>query len=487
MLASAGQIEEAEALIDRALGLAPSLPDAWVDKVQILVEAGRESEIAGVLDRAARALPGDQATRTLAVCHATAGNDEEATRLFRAALDANPDDPPTIRLAAEHFIKVRRLGEVDPLIARIFDPRTRATVADLAWARRSGCLNLMRSGDQRQIDRAIALIDQNLKDNPFSFDDRRARAILMSMKDDRRAEAIQELEALDRSHLLGAADRFLLSRLYRDPRDWPKCQAQLLGLANERKPDPRHIADFVARLLEHGQLDEAERWLGEFRPADPSQDLTWLDLSCRLHAARRQDVELLALLREYAKNYTNQVGAVAELLERYGHLRDAEQAYRDYVAEDTKDPLRPLVLARYLARQGRVGEALDLCEAARKPCPPEPVAAACLAVLSSGKDVTDEQRERVGSWLEEALRRQPGSTRIRLALATVRSMQRRYDRIESIYRDVFERQPRQPGGPEQPGVAPRPSGRQGAGGPRPHRSGDRDRRDRTPPSAIPGR
>jgi tetratricopeptide (TPR) repeat protein len=70
------------------------------------------------------------------------------------------------------------------------------------------------------------------------------------------------------------------------------------------------------------------------------------------------------------------------------------------------------------------------------------VAAACLAVVSSSeKGVTDEQRDRVGSWLEEALRRQPGSTRIRLALASVRSMQRRYDQIESIYRDVLSASP----------------------------------------------
>ena len=148
-----GESKRRRSLIDRALVLAPSLPDAWVGKVQVLVEAGRERGDRRRAGPGRTRLPRDQATRTLAVCHAAAGNDEEATRLFRAALDADPDDPPTIRLAAEYYIKVRRLGEADPLIARIFDPRTRATVADLAWARRSRCLNLMRSGDQRQIDR----------------------------------------------------------------------------------------------------------------------------------------------------------------------------------------------------------------------------------------------------------------------------------------------------------------------------------------------
>jgi len=437
ILMSAGQTQEAEKRLNRALQLAPGIPDVWISKVQFLREAGRKGEIPRVLDQAARALPKDQATKTLAICHATAGNDAEAAKLFQSALVLNPDDPPTLRLAADYYIKVLNLDKAEPLIAKLLDPRTKATAADMAWARRSEGLNLMRSGDQRQIDKAIALVDQNLKENQYNFEDQRARVILLSMKANRREEAIHELEALDRSRLLTVADRFLLAQLYRGIRDWPKCQAQLLGLVKERKPEPDHLAYFVSLLLEQGQLDQAEHWLGEFKPADRSQNLAFLDLKSRLLKARNHDPELLALLREHSTGHADQIGAVADLFERYGHLKDAEQAYRSFVAENTKEPLRVLALARFLARHDRVQEALALCEEAWKTCPPEPVAAASMIILSSGKDVTDTQRRQVESWLEDALKRQPSSIQIRLKLAALRTMQRRYDQTESIYRDVL--------------------------------------------------
>jgi len=252
---------------------------------------------------------------------------------------------------------------------------------------------------------------------------------------------MRQLEALDRSRLLTAADRFLLAQLYRGVRDWPKCQAQLLSLAKERKPEPSHLASLVSLLLERDQLDQAEHWLGEFKPADPSQNLAFLDLKCRLLKARKHEAELLALLREYTRAHADQIAAVIDLFERFGHLEDAEQAYRSFVSQNTREPLRVLALARFLARHDRVQEALVLCEAAWKTCPPEPVASASVVILSSGKDVTDKQRQQVESWLEDALKRHSTSVQIRLSLATLRTMQRRYDQTESIYRAVLKASP----------------------------------------------
>jgi len=47
----------------------------------------------------------------------------------------------------------------------------------------------------------------------------------------------------------------------------------------------------------------------------------------------------------------------------------------------------------------------------------------------------------VESWLEEALRRQSNSTPMLLSLARLRSMERRYDQTESIYREVLGSNP----------------------------------------------
>jgi len=437
MLLTAGRTAEADKPLSRAMQLAPAVPEVWVDRVRFLVEANRTTEIPQVLDQAARALRPEQVPAALALCQSIAGNDEEASKLFESALKLHPDDPGLLRTAAGHYIKVLKLGEAQPLIAKLLDPSTESTAADRAWARRSVGLSLMKSGDQRQIDRAIALIDENLKDNQFNFEDQRALAVLLSMKFGRRTEAIRQLEALDRSRLLTVADRFLLARLYRDERDWPKCQAQLLGLVQERKPDPSHLAEFVTLLVEQGQLSLAERWLGQFKPTNRSQNLVFVDLKCRLLRARNHDAAILTMLREYTRGHPDQIGVVAELFERYGHLKNAERAYRDFVAQNSQEPHRVLALARFLARHNRVQEALVLCEEARKTSAPEALASASVAILASGENVTDKQCEEVGSWLEDALKRQSSSTRIRMNLANLRTMQGRYDQTESIYREVL--------------------------------------------------
>ena len=136
-----------------------------MSQVQFLVEAGRKGEIPHVLEPSSSSLPSDQATRTLAICQIDRWATTRKPRSsFRRALDLNPDDPVTLRLAAEYYIKVLKLDKAEPLIAKLLDPKTKASPADVAWANRAVGLIKISSGDQRQIDEAIALIDQNLKD-----------------------------------------------------------------------------------------------------------------------------------------------------------------------------------------------------------------------------------------------------------------------------------------------------------------------------------
>ena len=437
VLLAAGRTAEAEKPLKRALELAPGVPDVWVSQVQFLIEADRKGEIQHVLNRAAGALPTDQATRTLALCQTIAGHEAEAGKLFQSALDLNPGDAMTLRLAAEYYVKVLKLDKAEPLIAKLLDPKTKASPADVAWANRAVGLIKMSSGDQRQIDAALALVDQNLKANPYSFDDQRARAVLLTMKPKRRDEGVHALEALDRSRLLSREDRFLLAQLYRGSRDWPKCRDQMLGLLGERNRDPNHLANFVNWVIEQNDLDQAERWLQDYKPTESSQSLVLLELKSRLLKARGRGADLFALLRRYSEQHPDQLGEVCALFERYGFTKEAEQAYRAFAAQEASQPARIIALIGFLSRQHRDQEALALCEQARKTCPPQPLAAASLAVVLDGKTLTEEQRHRVVAWLEDAVRRHSNSTQLRLNLAMLRSTERRYDQAESIYREVL--------------------------------------------------
>jgi len=439
VLLQAGRLDEVEKPLSRAKELTPGLPGVWIAEVQLLLKADRRGQIPRILAEAARALPSDQVASTLALCHSIAGNDAEAAKLVGSALELKPNDVPTLRLAAEFYVKVLKLDRAAPLIEKIIDPKTKATPADVAWANRARALLKMQSGDPQQIDQALAMIDQNLKNSPYSFDDQRAQAILLTMIPKRREDGIRALEALDASRLLGPADRFLLAQSCQANRNWSKYLSVMLGLLNEPNRSPIHLAHFVSALIDHGDLDQAGGWLQQFKPAqtDSQQIRVVTELKARLLKAGKRDNELLALLQDFAKSQPDQARAAAEMFERNGYPQEAEQRYRAFAAQNADEPILILPVARALGEQNRTQEALDLCEKASKTCPPEAVAATYMAILSAGKNVTDEQRHRVEAWLEDALKRESKSLPIRLSLATVRTMQQRYSQAESIYREVL--------------------------------------------------
>ena len=72
---------------------------------------------------------------------------------------------------------------------------------------------------------------------------------------------------------------------------------------------------------------------------------------------------------------------MADLLNRYGFAKEAEAAYKAFIARDPKQPERALALAQFLARQDRVAEAMEILKKAWSTCRPEQVAAASVVAL----------------------------------------------------------------------------------------------------------
>ena len=69
---------------------------------------------------------------------------------------------------------------------------------------------------------------------------------------------------------------------------------------------------------------------------------------------------MLALLETCGREVPDQIGLVADLLNRYGFAKEAEEAYKTFVARDPKQPERILALAQFLAGQDRVAEAIEI-------------------------------------------------------------------------------------------------------------------------------
>ncbi|HUG92523.1 MAG TPA: tetratricopeptide repeat protein [Planctomycetaceae bacterium] len=163
------------------------------------------------------------------------------------------------------------------------------------------------------------------------------------------------------------------------------------------------------KLLSEGQIEGAANVLNRY--------LQRQDLRRLIDAFyEQQSARLLADLKQYAA---------------------AEQVYRGYL-ESSTTPEDVLVLVAYVTRQGRIDEALDLCEQAWQTCRPGPVANASVAVLRES-EATPEQVARVEGWLTAAIEKTPDDVRSLVHLADLRDYQKRYDDAEALYRQILQR------------------------------------------------
>src|SRR5262249_9997817 len=353
-----------------------------------------------------KALPADRSTGMLARCYALVGEIKQAEVLLREAVTAQTSNPATLRLAADFYASQGRPDEARPLLAKLVDPKTGASPAHLAWANRTRAAFLLRTGHLADRDQALGLVEQSLKNDPDSIEDRGLKATILALRPSRRDEAITLLEQLRDANRLDAHRRFLLAQLYLvDRRDEAKYQAEMGTILELKARAPRHLAPFINHLIERNQPDQADRWLAELKKTEP-RALGTLELEARLLDLQKRQPELRALLEARGRQFPDQIGVVADLLNRFGFAPEAEAAYRAFIARDPKQPERVLALATFLAGQGRTAESIRIFDQARATCRPELVALTAVA-LYDAPSVTEDQRRQVEAWLSAAIQQRP--------------------------------------------------------------------------------
>jgi tetratricopeptide (TPR) repeat protein len=212
-----------------------------------------------------------------------------------------------------------------------------------------------------------------------------------------------------------------------------------MSAASKQPAYPTYLAYFARALLRHHEVNEAQILLSQLEQLQPEAPAT-IEIKARVLAAQKRGEDAAALLTTYVEGKDALVGPIATLLEGLGQAKAAEALYRR-VATLPGHPENVLALAAFLARQNRLVEALDVCEGAWKTCPAELVAQTSLSVLYTAKR-DDAQFRRVERWLDEAIRKEPDTIALQFDLATLRSLEGRYDEAEAIYRRVTERAPK---------------------------------------------
>jgi tetratricopeptide (TPR) repeat protein len=375
---------------------------------------------------------------TLAQCWMITGDLEKAEASIQEVLRVKPQDRAALRLAATLYSSQNRADKAREYLDKL-DRAAVNSPYEQAWANRARAALLLKSGRHADRDRALALVEQNLRTDPASIEDQGLRATILAQRPDRRPEAIKILEQMAGANRLGDNERFLLARIYLEHREPQKYQEEILRLLNRQPRDARYLVHFVDFWIGCNQLDIADRWLSELKKIEP-QGIASLERETRLLDLRKRRPELLGRLKAFGREVPTEIGTVAELLNRYGFAKEAEQAYRAFVARDPGQPQRTLALAQFLARQNRVAEAMGILEKAWSTCPPEQVAAASMALYDApSADAT--QRRQVEAWVAEAIRKRPDSPWLAAGLGTIWIRQGRSDEAEALCRRVLATNP----------------------------------------------
>jgi tetratricopeptide (TPR) repeat protein len=441
--------QKAEDAFRQAVKLGPKAPEAWFALVAFLAGTDRKKQAEEETLRAKEALPAQEAAPALAACYEVIGQRDKAEELYLAALKSRPNDAGLLRGAAAFYLRGGDAEKADSHLLHLITGKDASTDATAKrWARRTLALSLASSGVFSKSREGLVLLEENLRERPGDPDDQRVRALVLALQPGGRRESIRSLETSFAHMRPAPGEQFLLARLYEADRNWPRAKELLLGLLGGQGGDnPSFLAYYVVASLRHDGVKEAEKWLPRLEKAPDSAPV--LEARARLMAARDQGGEAARLLTQFA--YKEQaaakdpaiLGATAGVLEELGQFDEAEKLYREYAAAvGAKRPENALVLAPFLAKRNRLPEALDLCERAWTQCSPEVVARVSAGILRLGQPRPEDFR-RVDHWLEEQLRKKPGSTGLLLARADLRDAEGRTEEAEAAYR-LLARDPQNP-------------------------------------------
>ncbi len=425
LAASGKEPARAEAELRKAVALAPQAPETWVALVRYLVFADQRGAAEKVLADATAQLPAVKLHLATGQCREALGDLEKAQAAYRAALAAQPEDIDVLRAGAAFCLRYGKFPDAAPLLEKLLARKSKLTEADAAWARHNLAIVTAATGDYPQFLKALAMVDLTVDksgkvvETPnagAALDEVRARAHVLALQPQRpnRKKAIALLEKLRDNQAMTPEDQLLLARLYNAEGNWPKTRALLSELVTKVNRTPLFQMAYADGLLAHKELAEADVVIGK---------LEAMETLNKVEVGTYGSVQLRALWHE-AKGEGDKA---VELIRR--HINRPNAPSDEF-----------LLLVRHLAKQKRLDEALDVCEAVLAKVPTEQVTTAA-AVALRGNQPTEAQCQRVEGWIKDALARQPGATVLKLHLADLHEIRGRYQDMEAIYRGVLKEEP----------------------------------------------
>jgi Tfp pilus assembly protein PilF len=428
--------KEAEAAARRAVALAPTEPAPRLLLVLVLLQAENRAE---ALIEAAKAESqiGKEKHVELSRIALAIGNSVLASKHLDEALASRPDDLSILQEAARVALSANEPAKAITLFRKLIDPSLAASPEVVAESRRGLAQSLRMTGRIKSFEEAAALIDKNLQTSPDSLPDLRLKAVILSSIPGYRKDALRAFEKARGTQPYSDDEAFRLAQLFDTDGQWSAARQQVLSLISATPPPLAPTIWYVGRLLQRKEFDEANIWLNKLDSAHPkSLDLLGLKASW-LHAKGRNP-EAVALVDARLKDLPDSAPALARILDSIDEKEAASRILRGFAQPGTS-PIRSLLLAQSLARQGKVSEAVDLCEAAWAKCPPELCATTALMIAMSDAARNDSaNRARLTKGIETAMEKNPKQIVLSNALAQILLLDARFKEAEAVYNRAID-------------------------------------------------
>ncbi len=243
------------------------------------------------------------------------------------------------------------------------------------------------------------------------------------------------------------SERVLLARLYLTAERWESARQQYLKVLSVKEPSATVMVEYVDQLLRKQLLDEADRWLKQLETVS-GDSLGTVGLRARWLQAKGRAGEIEPLVEGLAaklsgkldKDKQKEVDLCQNLAGVYFAAEQFVAAERWFRRLVTLAPERYEGLALSLAREGRAGDAAQLClEKGRAPDSMQ-ATAVLSSVLLAGRP-TAEDWKLVESALVRGAEIHQANAELLFNLGNVRILQDRSSEAAALYERTLKLKP----------------------------------------------
>lgn len=450
MLLAAEKTSDAETALKKAIELAPDDPRTLGGLFVFYIRTERPDEARATLQKVVKNEKIEKLQRAsiLAQGYELLGDKEQADAHYReAALLDVENGAAQVRLAGYLLRTGTAEDRSEP--ERLLRGVLRQS-PDFRPARRMLAQLLVERGGQQAWQEACRLVEEAGKDGSISNVDRRLQAMILSRRGgkenlDKARQILEELVADPKK--ADVVDRRQLARLYEAGGKVEAVRQQYLKLFSRKNATTADMVAFVLLLLRHDLFDEADAWLKKLEATQPD-DLGTGALRAHWLRGKGQTAKIEPLLEPLAEKIVerlpknsleeaNHLLAVGNLYSALEQHQAAERWNRRLVA---LRPERYPPLVGSLARQGRMREAIELCDAAAKSdASALPATTAALALLA-GKP-SDDDFALAEPLLAKAAADHKDDVDFLTVLASVRVVQQRLDEATGLFRQALTLKP----------------------------------------------